>query len=196
MSKMNIDFVKNALRRVENSVTCQSKWDIIDSFMGSVSTVDEFEERLVELLKYADVSNRSDGELRDAGLMRLPKDADGVPLHIGDSVYARCESETHGHYYYFNGKVNAIEIEKDGTYSYVTTDGGDGDQFKTCELHHGSHIPTSGQIVEDLVDEAFNLGADKERAKERWCNTTEEARKELVRRFTERLKPLLSDDAE
>lgn len=83
---MNIDFVENALWRVENAGADQTKLDIIDSFMGSDSTADEFEERLVELLKYADAPNRSDGELRDAGLMRVPKDADGMFVHVGDEM--------------------------------------------------------------------------------------------------------------
>lgn len=83
---MNIDFVENALWRIENAGAGQTKWDIIDSFMGSDSTVDEFEERLVELLKYANVPNRSEGELREAGLMRVPKDADGMFVHIGDEM--------------------------------------------------------------------------------------------------------------
>ena len=83
---MNIDFVENALWRIENAGAYQNKWDIIDSFMGSDSTVDDFEEKLVELLKYADVSNRSDGELREAGLMRVPKDADGMFVHVGDEM--------------------------------------------------------------------------------------------------------------
>lgn len=128
--------------------------------------------------------------------MPLPVDADGVLIHVGDKVYARRKDATHGHYYYFNGMVESIEFEKDETYVYVTAEDEDGDQFNTCELHHGSHIPTSGQIVEDLVGEAFNLGADKERANEKYSNAAWEARKELVKRFTEQLKPLLSNDAE
>ena len=47
-----------------------------------------------------------------------------------------------------------------------------------------------------MVGEAFNLGADMECAKEKYSNAAWEARKELIKRFTERLKPLLSDDAE
>ena len=128
--------------------------------------------------------------------MGVPVDADGVTIHVGDEVYARRKSATYGHYYYFNGVVKSIEFEKDKTYIYAEADDEDGDQFDTCELHHGSHTPTSGQIVEDLVDEAFNLGADKERANEKYSNMAWEARKELVKQYTEQLRPLLSNDAE
>lgn len=185
---MTSDEINAAIKRLKNLVSNNYKMDAFEVMKAAfgAGTPWDYCDALIGLLQQVDPDTH----------IELPKDADGIPLHVGDDVYARCESATHGHHYYFNGKVNTLEFDKDGTYSYVTTDDEDGDQFKTCELHHGSHIPTSGQIVEDLVDEAYNLGADKERANERYSNTAWEARKELVKRLTEQLKPLLSDDAE
>ena len=186
---MTSDEIKAATERLER--LCEEKaylaQDVMRALIGK-DYPDQYDSigMLKALLRQADPDTH----------IKLPKDADGITLHVGDSVYARRKDATHGHYYYFNGMVESIEFEKDETYVYVTAEDEDGDQFNTRELHHGSHTPTSGQIVENLVGEAFNLGADKGRANEKYSSTAWEARKELVKRFTEQLKPLLSDDAE
>lgn len=159
-----------------------------DEIVGAAFGIDnnyKIRDRLIDLLEQADPDTH----------IELPLDADGIPLHVGDEVYARRKNVTYGHYYYFNGIVESIEFEKDKTYAYVKADD-DGDEFGTRELHHGGHILTSGQILEDLVDDAFALGVDRAYNKETNSSTTWEARRELVKQYTEQLKPLLADGVE
>lgn len=70
------------------------------------------------------------------GLIELPKDADKVPIRVGDLIRST-----------FVGKVLAIEMRKDGW--HVHTDQWSGHDFNT--MHH--HRPDSWErIIEDAVN--------------------------------------------
>lgn len=142
----------------------------------------EFQDKLISLLRQADTK----------AYIELPKDADGEVINIGDVVYAR-----YGDGDYFNGRVHSLEFEREATYAYVCRDeDSDLDQFATSRLHHGSHIPTARQILNEFAHDVFDLGVDAARNNETQCMKTYDRRREMVRTYANELAPLLSDEAE
>ena len=156
----------------------------------------EFQDKLISLLRqadpktYSELSNDADADPK--AYIELPKDADGEVINIGDVVYAR-----YGDGDYFNGRVHSLEFEREATYAYVCRDeDSDLDQFATSRLHHGSHIPTARQILNEFAHDVFNLGVDAARNNETQCMKTYDRRREMVKTYANELAPLLSDEAE
>ena len=64
--------------------------DVIDVFVGNelyYKRGDKFRDCLIDLLERSDPDGWTDERLRECGLMRLPKDKDGVPICIDDVMY-------------------------------------------------------------------------------------------------------------
>lgn len=104
--------------------------------------IDAEHERQLEVL-YRDMS--------DAEWMRLPKDADGVPIHIGDVMDGTCPSGKH-----VNGTVNAIG---DGVFWLSNV------QFslKPDYMHH-YHAPTVEDVLREMADRCY---ADEDEPRDR-----------------------------
>ena len=78
-------------------------------------------------------------ELAEHGYIKLPVDADGVPIHIGDVMDGTCPSGKH-----VNGTVNAIG---DGVFWLSNV------QFslKPDYMHH-YHAPTVEDVLREFAD--------------------------------------------
>lgn len=159
--------------------------DVAHAFIGEDAVPIRLSHTLAYLLQQADPDTH----------ISLPLDADGIPLHVGDEVYVRCKNATYGYNYYYNGRVRSLEFYDERTYAYVRADDdGDGDQFVTSELHHGSHTKNASQIIDDLLYDAFDLGVRSH------CDIYDESvlyeKKEMIKRYTDEFAHLLPDEAE
>lgn len=84
------------------------------------------------------VDTMSDADLAEHGLVRIPVDADGVPIHVGDVV-------TDGKYTFV---VYELAVFGDGSWSIRNEDG---NAWAACDVTH-HHEPT----VEDVLCELLN----------------------------------------
>ena len=79
--------------------------------------------------------------MSDAEWVRLPKDADGEPIHVGDELE---EIE----YPFYHGKVNHIELDADGWWAYV-----DGTGRRASRYRH-YHAPTVKDLLQEILFKA------------------------------------------
>lgn len=115
----------------------------------------------------------------DERFIALPLDADGMPIHIGDNVWLSYDNR------YINGTVSSVDIYKDGSMMYVMVDCDNGFEFECKNAHHGRHIPTVTQLLDDMLDDV------------RECNINDFGERLNLRNvYAELFKPLLSKDAE
>jgi hypothetical protein len=152
--------------------------DIVDAVNDSTNMF-EVRGTIIGLLRQADPYSH----------IELPLDADDEVIHIGDNVYAKYNAG-----YYLNGKVDSITFAEDAVFVGIK-DGEDEDEFKASTLHHDRHIPTVRQILEDCVNEAFNLGVDTADS-DRLITRTYNDKKAMAKACAMKLVPLLSDEAE
>jgi hypothetical protein len=116
----------------------------IDGLLGDfehiADHIDAEHERQLEVL-YRDMS--------DAEYIKLPVDADGVPIHVGDVMDGTCPSGKH-----VNGTVNAIG---DGVFWLSNV------QFslKPNYMHH-HHEPTVEDVLEEYRVRYYDLVIDME----------------------------------
>lgn len=180
---MTSEEIEATIKRIQeyNEDGCKNAAQAVIAFMSGEHHR-EFQDKLISLLRQADPKTH----------IELPKDADGEVINVGDEVYARYSDGD-----YFNGRVHSLEFGKEATYAYVRVDeDGDLDQFATSRLHHGSHIPTARQILNEFALDAYYLGVDAARNNETHCTKTVDKRREMVKTYANELAPLLSDEAE
>jgi len=133
----------------------------------------EYRDVLVGLLEQYDPDDWADEYLHEQGLVRLPVDADGIPVRVGDMVtYGGCGPCT----------VEKVEIAiSDRVRNYVTVAdrcGVRGFADSTALTHY--HEPT----LEDVLMEFGN----------RWNDTDECDEHDLAREFAARLREVMSDE--
>lgn len=88
------------------------------------------------------VDSMTDAELAEHGLVRLPVDADGVPIHVGD-VMEWCDS----------GETLTVEgIGRDVLFS---TDGENAEWTAARNKRH-HHAPTVEDVLREFTDEVWN----------------------------------------
>ena len=138
--------------------------DAIDSVHANLERENE---ALRNSAAHAYASGYEYAEMDREGWVRLPVDADGVPIRVGDLIRSA-----------FVGEVLAIELRKDGW--HVHTDQWSGHDFDT--MHH--HAPT----VEDVLREFYVYA---ERGKEHRREDVDDA---VLAEYAKRLQ-LAGEDA-
>ena len=83
-----------------------------------------------------------DERLTKNGLVRLPVDADGEPIHVGDVL-------TDGEYTF---RVDELAAFGDGSWSIRNEDG---NAWSACDVTH-HHAPTVEDVLRALTDEVWN----------------------------------------
>ena len=99
-------------------------------------------EQAVEATLGSGVDSMTDAELADHGLVRLPTDADGVPIHVGDVL-------TDGEYTF---RVDELAAFGDGSWSIRNEDG---NAWAACDVTH-HHEPTVEDVLREFTDEVWN----------------------------------------
>ena len=99
-------------------------------------------EQAVEATLGSGVDSMTDAELADHGLVRLPTDADGVPIHVGDVL-------TDGEYTF---RVDELAAFGDGSWSIRNEDG---NAWAACDVTH-HHEPTVEDVLLEFTDEVWN----------------------------------------
>lgn len=88
----------------------------------------------------------NDEDLAECGLVRLPKDADGVPIHVGDKVQFRHDAPT---------LVTLMRIVKkrgdEPSWDFFGENGGCYGSGTLSELRH-YHAPTTEDVLRELLD--------------------------------------------
>ena len=133
----------------------------------------EYRDVIVGLLEQYDPDDWSDEYLHEQGLVRLPVDADGIPVRVGDKV-------TYGDYGKCTVKKVAIAIS-DCVRNYVTIVDkyGMSDHTESSALTH-YHEPT----LEDVLMEFGN----------RWNDTDECDEHDLAKEFAARLREVMDGE--
>jgi len=88
------------------------------------------------------VAGMTDAQLAEHGLVRMPTDADGEYIHIGDVV-------TDGKYTFV---VYELAVFGDGSWS---TRNEDGNAWDACDVTH-HHEPTVEDVLREFTDEVWN----------------------------------------
>lgn len=142
---------------------------ITDELRGFFEGADGYElwcpRHKVELADIADrIDAAHESEVTKAGLhgysmelqrvvnnyIKLPTDADGMSIHVGDRVYADHQLDQLS-----SGDVNCIQLRDDGWYVMLDADHREFGFYRPTDLHH--HAPT----VEDVLREfAREIDAD------------------------------------
>ena len=86
----------------------------------------------------------TDGQMAEHGWVRLPKDADGVPILVGDRVRWLDEPRV--------SKVDSLTIAGDGWWVYSHGCG-----VRSRTLRH-YHAPTVEDVLYEIVGEACSIG--------------------------------------
>ena len=134
------------INRVDHTITLTTDWDAPPD-MDSVSLRDHFNgfldaiEREVEELRDRDYrSCVEDGEMaaeRD-GWVRLPVDADGVPIHVGDVLDG------------YGKTIEVVELRY-GRSGWVLISR-DGNGYADCAAFSHHHAPTVEDVLREFVD--------------------------------------------
>jgi len=113
----NIQETIERLKSIPNRSMCAS--DVASAFMCKPITffrdVREFRDALVDTLSQCDPDEWSEEFLADNGMMRLPKDANGEYVHVGDEIEwpSGCALTVDGiggnTLYYFNEEIGEVE---------------------------------------------------------------------------------------
>ena len=134
----------------------------------------EYRDVIVGLLEQYDPDGWSDEYLREQGLVRLPVDADGIPVRVGDMVTCDCGTPV---------VVDRVEVSLSSGYArnYVTVIDRQGIRVTTdaSALTH-YHEPT----LEDVLMEFGN----------RWNDTDECDEHDLAREFAARLREVMGGE--
>jgi len=88
------------------------------------------------------VDSMTDEELLEHGLVRMPKDADGEYIHVGDVL-------TDGEYTF---RVDELAAFGDGSWSIRNEDG---NAWAACDVTH-RHEPTVEDVLREFTDEVWN----------------------------------------
>lgn len=94
-------------------------------------------------------------DLENAGWVRLPVDADGVPIRIGDTLYDDCSERLHSLF-----EVEYMQLKKEG-WTVVEKAGW---CHYTNDCHH-HHKPTVEDVLCELLDEYREGGCTLEEAR-------------------------------
>ena len=94
--------------------------------------------------------------MAEHGWARLPRDADGEPIHVGDVMDSRVD-------YLFDGKpftVRALVLCEDG---WEVADGRFGNRYEPDSLRH-HHAPTVEDVLREMADRCY---ADEDEPRDR-----------------------------
>ena len=152
------------LTYITNEHACPPSLDAVRLEDYITAIADRIDERVTELLRKQDADLRAEFDLMNDGWVRLPVDADGEVIHVGDTVRWGDAGEPF--------EVKAI-IYRAG----CETEVGDGEQYGevvAIGCHH-YHAPT----VEDVLREFANRW---------WTLPREESADELLADFAKRLQ--------
>ena len=99
-----------------------------------------------ERVRAESIIDMTDESMAEHGWVRLPVDADGEPIHVGDEVT-------------FLGHSTVDAIGKDGEVFIFADNWPDGVYAeRACDLRH-YHAPTLEDVLSDIADEAASLTA-------------------------------------
>ena len=129
--------------------------------IGACSTL---RDGLVGMLEQLDPDEWADEYLDEVGLMRLPKDADGIPIHVGDEMLD-----------FEHNRVTVMWVYPGG-YMYFEND--DYMAVVSPHLHHHYHAPTIEEVLRELVDEV-----------QRCCDT-----ENTIAEYAAKLRELMADE--
>ena len=101
----------------------------------------------------ASTENLSDDELADMGLMRLPADADGMPIRMGDTVRFEPDGEP-------------FEVRHIRYHAGFETEVGDGERWG--DLVAAACVHYEPPTVEEVLEEALNKAASLDREDGYW----------------------------
>ena len=94
------------------------------------------------------VDAMTDAELAEHGLVRMPEDADGVPIHVGDSIEIIGGED---------GTAVAIELCEDGGWNVsMRPTGWDTPTLFAAESVRHRHEPTVEDVLREFTDEVWN----------------------------------------
>jgi len=116
----------------------------------------------------------AEAQLEELGYIKLPVDADGKAIHVGDKL-------TDGEYTF---TVYELAVYGDGSWS-IRND--DGNAWAACDVTH-RHEPTVEDVLQELTDEVWN------RCCEGVADIFDSGIDELVAEYAARLR--LAGDAE
>ena len=159
------------LRGVPDNCTYTS--DVAGAFLGRTGDITftrdvrDFRDALIEVLEFANPPEMTDSELAKYGLMRLPKDADGVPVRLGDVMSYKDSTFT----------VEAIGRDM----LYFDYDSGDVIGYDECRASVCHHLTVEG-VLSDLVDSL--IGGD---------GMDGDAKRILVARYAGKIKEIKND---
>lgn len=99
--------------------------------------------RIGSAAMWDELRDTKDRELSEEhGLVRMPTDADGVPIHVGDVL-------TDGEYTF---RVDELAAFGDGSWSIRNEDG---NAWAACDVTH-HHEPTVEDVLREFTDEVWN----------------------------------------
>ena len=119
-----------------------------DLYFGKVSFNDDCN-------RLHDIANRIDAEM-----VELPRDRDGVPIHVGDVL-------TDGEYTF---RVDELAAFGDGSWSIRNEDG---NAWAACDVTH-HHEPTVEDVLREMADRCY---ADEDEPRDRDAIVAEYAAK-------------------
>ena len=176
---MNRGEAREAIERLRGVPdNCSYTSAVAGAFLGRVDDITftrdvrEFRDALIEVLEFANPPEMTDSELAKYGLMRLPKDADGVPVRLGDVMSYKDSTftvEAVGHdMLYFD--YDSGDVMLDDVIGY--------DECRASVCHH---LTVEG-ILSDLVDSL--IGDNK---------VDGDTKNILVARYADKIKEIKND---
>ena len=153
---MTSDEIKAAIDRLQ----VLTDTDIVTALTGEYSWTDKrTREHLIDLLRQADPDSH----------MILPEDADGVPIHEGDTME------------FDSGKRVEVEAVSRGGFFYYTYDGEAKWTDATNKRHY--HKPTVEDVLTEMANEVYDDAV----------NTVRD-RDAIVARYTAKLREVMDND--
>ena len=173
---MNRGEAREAIERLRGVPdNCSYTSAVAGAFLGRVDDITftrdvrEFRDALIEVLEFANPPEMTDSELAKYGLMRLPKDADGVPVRLGDVMS------------YKDSTFTVEAVGHDMLYFDYDYDSGDVIGYDECRASACHHLTVEG-ILSDLVDSL--TGGD---------GVDGDAKHSLVARYADKIREAMDD---
>ena len=134
------------LTYISNEHACPPSLDAVRLEDHITAIADRIDERVTELLRKQDADLRAEFDLMNDGWTRLPVDADGEPVHVGDVME------------WPNGETFEVVGIGDGTLFYVEGDNDTLADWTGASTKHHHHTPT----IEDVLCEFATKMSDAE----------------------------------
>lgn len=149
---------------------CGDTYDVVTAIADRIDA--EHERQMVDAFE----TRNSDENLEADGWMRLPKDADGKPIHVGDELENVDNPSSHG-------EVHRIELTPDTCWVFVNGFG------RTSNHYRHYHKPTVEDVLREFADQYAFYSAS-----EGGIHPDLKAHEEVLRQFAAKLR--LAGDAE